>query len=262
MSKSAAAEPYYFLDLAKRTMDIIETIAERDEMSVADLVRSLGQDRNAVNRIVLTLTDLGYLTRLDNKRYALTMKLFRLSSKALNGATLPRLINKHMRSLSDIFGETVCLGQRHGLEALTIDIISSALPVRYVSHIGNTAPLHTASMGKCILAAMSDDELESLMDKIDFKPYTGKSILSQKQLWAEIKKIRRLGYALDDEEWSEGVRCLGIPIYNQDGECAHALSISGMAYMFTGERLKKMTEKLLKIKKALAEDMGLTSARV
>lgn len=264
MSKFVEPEPYYFLDLVKRTTDIIEAIAERDEMSVADMVRVLGHDRNAVNRIVLTLSDLGYLTRLDNKRYALTMKLFRLSSKALNGATLSRLVNKHMQSLADIFGETVCLGQRHGLEVLTIDVISSssALPVRYVSHIGNTAPLHNASMGKCMLAAMDDAELERLMNKIEFKRHTKNSIMDKKQLQAEVKKIRRHGFAFDNEEWSEGVRCLGVPIYNQFGECTHAISISGMAGTISGERLKKIVEKLLQIKKALTDDMGLTSVRV
>jgi len=257
MATDGASDPYYFLDLVKRTTDILETVAEKGEMSVADLVRALDQDRNAVNRIVLTLADLGYLTRLDNKRYALTMKLFRLSSKALNGAMLSRLVNRHMQSLADIFGETVCLGQRHGLEVLTIDVISSTLPVRYVSHIGNTAPLHNASTGKCILAAMSDEELENLMDRMDFTAHTPKCLTDKKQLWAEIRKVRRQGYAFDDEEWSEGVRCLGIPVYNQYGECGHALSISGMAGTFTGERLKKMESKLLDIKKALAEDMGV-----
>lgn len=262
MSEVMEPEPYYFLDLVKRTTDIIEAIAERDEMSVADLVKVLGHDRNAVNRIVLTLSDLGYLTRLGNKRYALTMKLFRLSSKALNGATLPRLVNKHMQALADTFGETVCLGQRHGLEVLTIDVISSTLPVRYVSHIGNTAPLHNASMGKCMLAAMDDAELERFLDKVEFKAHTSNSIMDKKQLLAELKKVRRQGFAFDNEEWSEGVRCLGVPIYNQLGECTHALSISGMAGNITGERLKKITERLLQIKKALADDMGLASIRV
>ncbi|MDR0355478.1 MAG: IclR family transcriptional regulator [Deltaproteobacteria bacterium] len=255
-------EPYYFLDLVKRTMDILETVAAKDEMSVADLVRTLKLDRNAVNRVLLTLTDLGYLTRLDNKRYALTMKLFRLSSKALNGLTLPRLVNRHMRALADDFGETVCLGQRNDLHVLTIDVVSSSLPVRYVSHIGNTAPLHNASMGKCILAAMDDEELEETMNRIVFKAHTRKSIMNKKQLWTEIRKIRRQGYAFDDEEWSEGVRCVGAPIYNRQGECSHALSISGMARMFTGERLKSMIDRLLTVKQVLAKDMGLTDIKV
>lgn len=261
MMQNCQGDPYYFLDLLKRAADVIETIADKDEVSVADLVRLLKQDRNAVNRIVLTLTDLGYLTRLSNKRYALTMKLFRISSKALNGATMSRLVNRHMRSLADIFGETVCLGQRHGLEVLTIDVISSTLPVRYVSHIGNTAPLHNASMGKCIMAAMDDAELSGLIEKIQFVPHTPHSIYDKKQLHTELKKVRRQGYAFDNEEWSEGVCCLGIPIYNQNGECSHALSISGIAGMFTGERLRKMKERLLEIKVSLAEDMGLTSTR-
>ncbi len=254
-------DPYYFLDLLKRATDVIEIIAEKGELSVADLVRSLRQDRNAINRIVLTLSDLGYLTRLDSKRYALTMKMFRLSSKTVNGATLSRLVNRHMQTLANLFGETVCLGQRHRMEVLTIDVISSNLPVRYVSHIGNTAPLHNASMGKCMLAAMTDGELHALMEDINFKAHTHKSIMTRERLWAEIRKVRRKGYAFDDEEWSEGVRCLGIPVYSQSGECTHALSISGLAGQFTGERLKKMVDKLLSIKQSLAEDLGLSVTR-
>jgi DNA-binding IclR family transcriptional regulator len=255
-------EAYYSLDLLKRADDVLALIAERDEMSVAELARSLGQDRNAINRIVLTFTDLGYLTRLGNKRYALTMKLFRLGSKALNFASIPKLIHLYMKDLAKVLGETVCLGQRHELEVLTIDVISSTLPVRYVSHIGNTAPLHTAAMGKCILAAMDNVLLEELLDRLDFKSQTSKTITTKMQLWKEIRQIRRQGYAFDDEEWSEGVRCLGIPVYDQSGQCNHALSVSGLAGNFTGERFEKIVGKLLEVKSRLIQEMGLSAVRV
>jgi DNA-binding IclR family transcriptional regulator len=262
MESVGGTEAYYWLDLIKRASDVLEMIAEKDQMSVAELAKTLGQDRNAINRIVLTFSDLGYLTRLDNKRYALTMKLFRLGSQALNSASNPKLVNLHMKGLARLFGETICFGQRHDLEVLTIDVISSSLPVRYVSHIGNTAPLQNAAMGKCILAAMDNSRLEGLIERLNLKPHTPKSITTKNQLWREIRQIRKQGYAFDDEEWSEGVRCLGIPVYDQDGRCKHALSVSGLAGNFTGERFEKMVEKLLEVKNRLILDMGLSGLRV
>ncbi len=261
MSKYIKPQPYYFLDIVKRTADLLEIIAERGEMSVAELVRALGHDRNAINRTVLTLADLGWLKRLDNKRYTLTMKMFRLSGKTLNVSPLPQLVTEQMHLLADLFGQTVCLGQRHGLHVLTIDVISSTLPVRYVSHIGNTAPLQNAAMGKCLLAAMDNKQLEQTIAQIKFIPHTANSIMDAKALLEEIKKTRRRGYGFDDEEWSEGVRCLAIPIYNQLGQAAYALSISGMASIFSGSNLRKITQKMLKVKRCLADYMGLSKLR-
>lgn len=262
MSAKSSGDAYYSLDLLKRGFEVLELIAQRDQMSVAELSRALDKDRNSINRIVSTYADLGYLTRLDNKRYALTMKLFRLGSQALNNASNPKLVNIHMRELARQFGETVCLGQLHDLEILTVDVISSSLPVRYVSHIGNTAPLHTAAMGKCVMAAMGNAELEALMDRLDLKSLTAKSLTTKKSLWQEIRQIRRQGYAFDDEEWSDGVRCLGIPVYDQNGRCTHAMSISGLAANFFGERFEKMVEKLLEVKRSLNEALGLSNMGV
>ena len=258
MSSKISGEAYYSLDLLKRGAEVLELVAQNDQMSVAELSRRLDKDRNSINRIVSTYADLGYLTRLENKRYALTMKLFRLGSQALNSAANPKLVSFHMRELGNLFGVTVCLGQQHDLEILTVDVVSSSLPVRYVSHIGNAAPLHTAAMGKCVMAAMGNAELDVLLDRLDLRSRTAKSLATKKGLWREIRRIRKQGYAFDDEEWSEGVRCLGIPVFDQYGRCTYGMSISGLAANFAGERLEKMVEKLLEVKFRLIEAMGLS----
>jgi DNA-binding IclR family transcriptional regulator len=109
---------------------------------------------------------------------------------------------------------------------------------------------------------MGNAELEALMDRLDLRSRTAKSLTTKKGLWAEIRQIRRQGYAFDDEEWSDGVRCLGIPVYDQSGLCTHAMSISGLAGNFIGERLERMVEKLLEAKRSLIEALGLTGVSV
>ena len=88
MPDIAKNEPYYFLGVLKKAVDVIEAIADRGEMSVVELVEYLGQDRNSVNRVVLTLQHLGYLTREDNKKYKLSLKLFHLGRRAVERGDL------------------------------------------------------------------------------------------------------------------------------------------------------------------------------
>lgn len=252
-----ASEPYYLVGVLKKAIEVIEAISEKKELSIADLVEILGQDRNAVNRIVLTLQHLGYLHRLENKKYTLTLKLFQIGSSALDQARISRTVKKYMRELSDSFGQTVCLGQINECSVITVDLVSGTLPINFAASVGEAAPIQVTSMGKSILAAMPDERLEPLLALIKFKKFTDRTIMTAKDLRAEIEKIRRRGFAEDREEWNHGVRCLGIPIYGPDGECVQGMSVSGPASTFTGAQIEAVGEKLLEIKAALARDMGL-----
>lgn len=250
-------EPYYLVGVLKKAIEVIEAISDKKELSIADLVDVLGQDRNAVNRIVLTLQHLGYLHRLENKKYTLSLKLFQVGSSALDRARISRTVKKYMQELSDSFGQTVCLGQRNECSVVTVDLLSGTLPINFSATVGEVAPIQVTSMGKSILAAMPDDRLESLLSSIKFKKFTDKTIMNAKDLRAEVEKIRRQGFAEDLEEWNEGVRCLGIPIYGPNGECVQGMSISGPASTFTDVQLSAISDKLLEIKSALAREMGL-----
>lgn len=250
------SEPYYFVGVIKKEADIVGCLAERGALSIAELVSILDYDRNAVNRIVLTLQDLGYIERLDNKRYTLTLKLLQLGSRALDNSSIYRVIYKYMQELVDEFGETVCLGQRYGSQVVTVDTISGHQPIRYASRIGSSSPLHNTAMGKCILATMGDDELEAFIKTATFTAHTPKSIMSQDRLRTEIEKTRSDGFGLDDEELSTGLRCMGIAVYSPSGTCSQALSISGQAQAFEGERRQKIGAKLLRIKAAMMAEIN------
>ena len=257
MSDSTKNEPYYFLGVLKKAVDVIEAIGDRGEMSVVELVDFLGQDRNSVNRVVLTLQHLGYLTREDNKKYKLSLKLFRLGSRAVDGADIYGVIQRHMKVLSDAFGQTVSLGQLNGFSIVTVDMLSGTQPIQFSARIGEMAPAHGTSMGKAIMAAMNDEQLNRFIDSMPLTKFTDKSIVTKDQLWRDIQETRRRGYAVDDEEWAVGVSCLGIPIFTPKGQCSQAISISGPSNSFSGEQARAISQKLLEVKKAIAEEMGL-----
>ena len=250
------SEPYYFVGVIKKEAEIVACLSERGEVSIAELVSYLGHDRNAVNRIILTLQDLGYVERLDNKKYKLTLKMLQLGSVALDNSSIYRVINKYMKILVDEFGETVCLGQRHEGNVVTIDTLSGNQPIQYASRIGSASPLHNTAMGKCILAALPGEELEAYLTGATFTAFTPKSIKSQAGLMKEIERTRENGFAVDDEELTVGLSCLGIPVYSPSGKCSQAISISCQAIAFKGEKLRQIGEKLLEIRRAMAEEMN------
>jgi IclR family KDG regulon transcriptional repressor len=250
------SEPYYVVGVIKKEADIVGCLSERGEMSIAEIGVFLGCDRNSVNRILLTLKDLGYVERLDNKKYKLTLKLLQLGSRAVDNSSIYRTINKYMKQLVDAFGETVCLGQRYGEQVVTIEHYNGNQPIQYATRIGNAAPLHNTALGKCILAAMDDDELEAFIQQVSFRALTPKSIMDRGNLRAEIEKTRRKGFGFDDGEMSEGLRCMGIAVYSPSGKCSQAISVSGPALAFEGDRRRQIGETLLQIKKAMMAEMN------
>ena len=249
--------PYYLVGVLKKAIEIIETISERKELTIADLVDILGQDRNAVNRIVLTLQHLGYLCRLENRKYTLTLKMFQIGSSALDQNQIIRTVKSYMKELSDCFGQTVCLGQSNEKSVVTVDLLNGTLPINFSARVGDAAPIQTTSMGKSILAAMPDDKLDQLLKTLKFTKYTDNSILNATDLKKDIEKIRRRGFAEDAEEWARGVHCLGIPIYGPNGVCMWGMSVSGPASSFTPGQIKAISVKLLEVKASLAREMGL-----
>jgi DNA-binding IclR family transcriptional regulator len=159
-----------------------------------------------------------------NDRYQLTYRLFAVGSRAAEQQGLREVAQPIMQRLASQTGETVNLGVLDGFRTVSIYLVESAYPLRIHMRIGGV-PAHATSTGKILLAALPPEELARRLAGRRLTSLTGRTIKSRSGLQAELRRVRDQGYAIDDEECSLGLRCVGAPIRDHRGIVVAALSM-------------------------------------
>ena len=143
-----------------------------------------------------------------------------------------------------------------GAHVIYIDKIEPARSVRMITRIGASNPLHCTSVGKAILAFLPEERITDILGHIRFERYTNRTISTVDALLAEIEKTRRRGYAVDDEEFEEGLRCIAVPVLDAQRLPVAAVSVSGPSFRVTAQKLPSIANHLLQCVRGISVDMG------
>jgi DNA-binding IclR family transcriptional regulator len=243
MVASKTVVPKQVLVLHK-TLDILETLKrDKSGMGLADVARSLCMPKATVYRILTTLETRGYLDRLTNGGYRMSEKLFTLRSET---STIQRLLQAAppiMQELTDTCRETVNLGTLDGGEVVVVATVESPQSVRMASKVGNRRCLHTTALGKALLAGLTDQATRRLVRTKGMPRLTPNSITTLSGLLAEIERVRKDGYAIDNQENEMEGRCIAMAIEGMPDAPA-ALSISGPVFRMDLRRLRSLVPAL------------------
>lgn len=240
-----------------KTLDILETLKEnRSGVRLADLARAVQMPKPTVYRIVATLEARGYLDRSENGSYRMAKKLFDLQREGSFEQNLNRVAEPIMQELVDFCKETVNLGILDAGEVVVINTIESPQAVRMSSKIGNRRHLHATALGKILLAGLADKEVLRLLQLKRLPRLTRHTLVAKSALLTEIRRVRRQGYALDNQENEMGGRCVAAPILAPDGRVPAALSISGPVYRMDLARARSLVEKLNEACGAISKALG------
>jgi DNA-binding IclR family transcriptional regulator len=243
--RPARSQPKQVAVLGK-TLDILEVIKTRSAgIALAEVARSVGMPKPTVYRILATLEIRGYLDRSVDGAYRVSSKLFSLQSATATQQDLLRVAPPIMEKMALECRETVNLGTIDGGEVLVIATCESPQSVRMASKVGNRRCIHTTGLGKILLASMDDQEIRRLVQLKGLPGLTPYSITTESALTIEIQKIRRQGYALDNQENELEGRCVALRIPGAIGLPA-ALSISGPVFRMDLRRLKALVPILQK----------------
>src|SRR5690606_34699184 len=177
-----------------------------------------------------TLRDLGYVRRDKYDQYSTTLKMFSVGSRALDHMDLNTLTKPIAEDLSAKLGETVHLGIREGNEGIYILKIESRYTIRMYSQAGKRLPLYCTAIGKCLLSQMNPEEFEAYLGEEKLVPFTTRTFSDADSLAGELQKVRTEGYAQDQEEHEEGIRCIAAPIRDWSGRIAAAISASSPTF--------------------------------
>jgi DNA-binding IclR family transcriptional regulator len=240
----------------QKTLDILETLKkDKNGISLADLSRTVGMPKATVYRILATLEIRGYLDRNADAGYKISGKFFALQRDLSPEQELLRVAPAIMERLAAECRETINLGTLDGGEVVVIATVESPQTVRMASKVGNRRCLHTTGLGKVLLASMADQPIRRLIQLKGLPRLTANSIATQTGLLAEIHKIRKQGYAVDNQENEMEGRCIAVQIPDLVGMDA-ALSISGPVFRMDMRRLRSLVPMLRKACEDIAEALS------
>lgn len=227
--------------LAKGLRVIEAFEAARPKMAIADIAGATGLDRATARRCLLTLVELGYAT-YDGKYFELTAKVLRLGAAYLSATPLPRLLQPVLDRLSAEVGQSASASVLEGIEIVYI----ARAAVRRVMSInlmpGSRLPAWCASMGRVLLAALSESEAAAILDRSDIRLLTPRTKTDRAVLRAELAAVRGQGFAVIDQELEIGLCSIAVPVIDGRGRTVAALNIGAPAALVS---MAEMLERFL-----------------
>jgi len=226
---------------------ILEAIGKSsDPVTLGQLAVLLGIDRSSAFRLANTLRRRGFLSNPSAGRdYVLGPSVWRLSRQYDWSKMLAKVAHEHLKALAAETNETAHLAVREGRKALFIDHVTTSHVIAISGQTGEFVPLYCTSHGKALLADFDEPELVRLFGGKQLKPYTKNSIQSVRALVEECGQIRANGFATDESEYLEGVRCLAAPIRDREGAVIASIGISAPSSRLPKEREKECAAKVV-----------------
>ena len=237
-----------------RGLLILESVGKSETpVSLGHLAAILGIDRSSAFRLANTLKRRGFLANPGAaKDYILGPSVWRLSRQYDWSRMLATVAHDRLKSLAATTNETAHLAVREGRKALFIDHAASSQVIAISGQTGELVPLYCTSHGKALLADFDRQELKGLLGDKPLKAWTRNTILTIEELAQVCHEIRILGYATDESEFLEGVRCLAAPIRDRDGAVIASIGISAPVARFPREMDSEYGERVT----AVASEIG------
>lgn len=244
-----------------RALDIIEAISDRGgELSISEISKATNLGKSTVHRLLKTLSDEGYIKQnKDNGKYLFTLKLFEIGCRIANTLDVKKIALPYIKELALVTKETVNLGVLDKNEILYVEKIETEELLRIELKVGGRVPVFCSGLGKVILAYLDDGERDKFLSSLTFQRYTDKTITDKVMYNEHLDKIKSQGYALDDEEYIPGLRCIAAPIFHHSGKIHAAVSIAGPTVRLTNERIETLYPLIVKTADNISRNLGFTN---
>jgi DNA-binding IclR family transcriptional regulator len=248
----------YQLHSLDRAVAVLETLGGSDTaLSLAEVCQRMSLHKSTAHRSLMVLERSALIERTPENRYRLGLKLYELGNRAVEQIDLRTRVHPYFRRLAAQVGETVHLSVLQKTSILYLDKVEPNRRVCISSKTGTSNPVYCTSMGKAMLAFQPPEVIEQIVSKIRFVRYTHKTITSKEALLKALERVRRRGYAIDDQEIEVGVRCVGAPIFNERHHAIAAVSVSGPASRITAPNMPEIAEHLLRCCGDISLSLGL-----
>jgi DNA-binding IclR family transcriptional regulator len=237
-----------------RGLTILEAVAKSVEpVPLGELTELLGIDRSSAFRLANTLRRRGFLAHpTGSKYYILGPSVWRLSHQYDWGNMLVKVAHEHLKALAGETDETAHLAIREGKQAMFVDHAATNHVIAVAGQTGEVVPLHSTAHGKALLADFDKSELKALFGFGPLRPCTKRTVISLDQLAKICSQIQVDGFAWDDAEYREDLRCVAAPIRGPEGTIVGSIGISAPLSRFPKERYRICGEQVSRIARQIS----------
>ncbi|AWN35078.1 IclR family transcriptional regulator [Methylobacterium radiodurans] len=241
-----------------RALSVLEVLGEDEEgYRLTDLATRTGLSPSTIHRL---------LTALEQRRFVqfdqsdgmwhVGRRTFAVGSAFVRRRNFVAPALPILRRLRDQTRETANLAIIDEGEVVFLTQVESREIMRAITRSGGSVPMVTSGVGKVIMATYSDEDVAAIVQRYGMRRMTPKSLTRASELREVLRRIRRDGYGIDDEEYMMGLRCVSAPIYDAQGEALAAISISGLTSRMTDDRLERLGRLVRDAAHELTEALG------
>jgi DNA-binding IclR family transcriptional regulator len=262
VSDSETKASPYKVQVIDRAVGIIDALAgDRPDRGLTEIAEELHLHKSTVHRLLMILERHRMVEREPHTgRYRLGLRLFELGSLAIARFSIRERARHHLERLVADVDETVHLCVLDSGEVLYVDKIEPSRSVRMASRIGRRNGAHSSAVGKAIQAHLSESDVDDLLRKLGQGRFTARTIVTPADLKAELKAARKRGYAIDNEEGEEGVRCVGAAVLGHNGLPLAAISVSAPTFRLPMEKIPSVAAAVCAAARQLSAESGYGEA--
>lgn len=257
VSETTAAVDSNISATALKAFGVLDFVGEQKRpVTVAEVAAGTGADRVTAYRMLMTLVHSGYVQKdADAKHYRLTFKVLSLARYLVGEDERARRILATLRQISEETGETVHYSVLERDAAVLVYRAKGTQRVAVDFQIGDRSPLHCTSIGK-VLLAFHDVRLTEAVIAHGLTKVAPNTITSPEDLRQSLARIRLDGYAIDDLEFAEDMRCVAIPVFENGSQVPGGIAISGPASRFNADKLDELRRIAVTHAASLSRELG------
>ena len=231
----------------ERTLDILESLVEfGSEVGLVEISQAVTLPLATVHRLLGTLIQRGYVKQNQhNRKYSLGFRALQMGHDMRQRFSLRLEARPYLQRLVQRIGESANLAVLDDGEVVYIDQAQSSRILRMFTQVGNRLPAHSTGSGKAMLAYLPLDVVDGILRRYGLTGRTPHTITDPERLRSELRRVREIGYAVDDEEHEEGVRCLAVPVRDASGQVVASLSVSGPVTRLNDQQVEMVIPELL-----------------
>ncbi|MGC1304839.1 MAG: IclR family transcriptional regulator C-terminal domain-containing protein [Caulobacteraceae bacterium] len=224
-----APESGTFITALARGLSVMRAFTSQSQhLTLADVARIVNLPRASVRRCLLTLQALGYVESRD-RYFSLSPRVLTIAQAYLTSSVLPRVSQSFLERLSEQIGESCSISILNGQDVIYVARSARKRMASLHREVGTQLPAHCTSMGRVLLAALPEAELQAFLEQVTLTRYTPSTVTSPSKLAAVIKRVAKDGFCVVDEELEVNLRAIAVPVRNASGAVVGAINVSTQA---------------------------------
>lgn len=244
----------------ERGLRILDVLSREGRMPLGQIAKLVDLNLSTAHHLMKTLEGAGYVSLGRDKNWQLSGRVFQLAASAWNADELATLGVTTIAELQQQTGESTQLAVFDRRHVILVGKFDGEGPERLFERLGAPRPAYCTALGKALLAYQDPTVVDAYLGATELKALTPTTITSAIRLKEELRNIRRKGIAVDDQEFSHGIRCIAAPVFNFSNSVVAALGMFGPAWRVSHERVSLHSKTVADLAHRLSKELGYGGA--